>query len=149
MTKILMLAVIASIAGGCYNYDPLPLSPTPQRGTYVAATLSDSGMVALSSYLGPEAAVVRGQLLGSTDAGLLVAVDGITTRRGQEMTWHGETVTLPLPLIARFQSRHPARGKSAMLIGVGVASVVGAIAGFSLLGGSDRLGQGGGSPHPQ
>jgi len=148
MNRILCLASASIVAGGCYNYQAVALAPTPESGTYVVATLTDSGARALSQYLGPEARAVRGRSLGSIDAGLVLSVAAIETSRGDELTWAGERATLPLPFIAAMQSRRLAKGRSAMLVGLGVAAVIGTAAGFSLLGSGGTAGQGGGLPHP-
>ena len=148
MTRVASLAAAVVLVGGCYNYQPVALAPAPQSGTYVVATLTDSGARALSQYLGPEARAVRGRSLGSIDAALVLSVAAIETNRGDELAWGGERATLPLPFIAAMRSRRLAKGRSAMLVGLGVAAVIGTAAGFSLLGGGGAAGQGGGPPHP-
>jgi hypothetical protein len=86
--------------------------------------------------------------LSSDDAGLRLSVTAVNTNRGDELTWHGETVTVPLPFIATTETRHLAKGRTAMLVGIGIAAIIGVAAGFDLIGGADSPGQGGGGPNP-
>ena len=144
-------AVVAAVmvaVGGCYNYQPASLAPTPAPGTYVVATLSDSGSIALIRYLGPEAQQVGGQWLRSDKDSLRLSVTKIVTMRGDELTWQGETVTLPVPFITALQTRRFAKGRTAMLVGIGVAAVIGSAAAFSLLGNGGTVNPGGGRPPP-
>jgi len=149
MARVVCLAAAAVLAGGCYNYTPVALTPAPQSGTYLSATLTDSGATALAGYLGPEARAVRGRTLAFGDTGLVLAVTTIETSRGEEMSWQGEKVTLPRPFIAAIQTRRMAKGRTSMLIGIGIAAIVGTSAAFSLLGQGGSPGQGGGGPRPQ
>jgi hypothetical protein len=86
--------------------------------------------------------------VGSDDAGLRLSVTAIETNRGDEHGWQGETVTLPFSYIATTQTRRLAKGRTAVLVGVAVASIIGIAAGFSLIGSADSPGQGGGPPTP-
>ena len=148
MTRVACLAAVVVLAGGCYNYTPAELTPAPQSGTYLTATLTDSGARALAGYLGQEARAVRGRNLGLGDTGLRLSVTAIETTGGDEFALQGEPVTLPRPFIATIQTRRLAKGRTAMLIGIGIAAIVGTTAGFSLLGKGDSPGQGTGTPNP-
>src|SRR6266542_1012857 len=87
------------LAAGCYNYHPLA-APRPDAGSYVAATLTDAGSQDLARYLGPNVFVVRGRYLGGSDAGILVSVSSVELKRGQDVSWSGETITLPFVAVA-------------------------------------------------
>jgi hypothetical protein len=136
------------LAGGCYNYQPVAVIPAPQPGTYLQATLTDSGARALASYVGPEARAVRGRSLGSDETGLRLSVTAVETNRGDELAWQGETVTVPFSFIARTETRRLAKGRTALLVGIGVGGLIGIATGFSLIGSADSPGQGGGPPNP-
>ena len=142
------LIATACLAAGCYNYQPL-LTSTPTPGTYIAATLTDSGSEELARYLGPNVFVVRGRYLGDSDRGLLLSVSSLEMKRGDELTWAGETVTLPANDIASLQVRQLAKGRSALLVGVSVTGLVATTAAFALTGGGTQLGSGGKRPNPQ
>ena len=148
MTRVGCLAATAILVGGCYNYQPVALTPATQPGTELVATLTDSGARALAGYLGPEAQAVRGRSLGFDDAGLRLSVMAVETIRGDELTWQGETVTLPRPFIATTRIRRLAKGRTAMLVGIAVAAIIGTAAGFALIGSADSPGQGGPPPNP-
>lgn len=141
MRTTILLAMWLTAA--CYNYTPLSLvTPEPRTGTYLALTLSDAGSDSLARYLGPDVLVVRGRYLSTDEGGstLRVSVTSVETRLGLQNSWAGETVTIPRGLIRSLEQRQLAKGKSALLAGAGVASVVAAAAAFSLKpGGSGNI----------
>ena len=98
--RVSVLIAAAYLTTACYNFRPLE-TPSPDAGAYVAATLSDSGSVELARYLGPDVFVVRGRYLGSgaDERGLAVSVAEVETKRGDEVSWRGETITLPVDAI--------------------------------------------------
>jgi hypothetical protein len=148
MKPVMSVAMVVVLAG-CYNYMPVTLTPAPQSGTYMLATLNDSGASALAGYLGVEARAVRGRSEGFDDAGLHLSVAAVETQRGDEIGWRGEMVTLPSSVIAATSVRRLAKGRTAMLVGISIAAVVGTFVGFSLRGGADSPGQGGPPPNPR
>jgi hypothetical protein len=145
---VCLTAAIAAVAAGCYNYQPAALTPTPAPDAYLAITLTDSGARALAAYLGPDARAVRGRHPSVDDAGLHLAVETVQTNRGEELTWRGETVTIPQSFIGSVSVRQFSKGKTITLAGIGVAAIVGVAAGFELAGKADSPGQGGGGPNP-
>ncbi len=147
MRAVVVLAT-ACLAAGCYNYEPLS-APAPEPGTYVAATLTDSGTAELARYLGPNVFVVRGRYLGDSDRGMLVAVSAVETKRGEVLTWAGETVALPGHDLADLQVRKLAKGRSALLVGAGVTALVASTAAFALTGSGPTPTLGKGHPTPQ
>ena len=68
-----LLAASLGLVAGCYDYHPLT-APSPDQGSYVAATLTETGSVDLARYLGPDVFVVRGRYLGTGEAGVIVSV---------------------------------------------------------------------------
>ena len=137
--RVGMILLAASLAAACYSYEPLP-TPTPAPGLELAATLTDSGSAALTSYLGPTVSVVRGRYIGPppTGTGLLLAVEAVETVRGEEIAWAGERVTLPTAAIAMLQVRHLSKGRSVLFVGVGAAGLAALVGGFSLIGSGSR-----------
>ena len=116
---------------GCHTYVPL-ITPTPLPGTYVAATLTESGSAQVSSHLGPDAGVVRGRLLDDGQQGMTLSVQSVGLRRGDELAWRGETVTLPHASIARVELRRLAKGRSLLLLVVGTTAFVAVTRTFDL-----------------
>jgi len=125
------ILLTAWFTAACYNYAPLA-TPDPRPGTFLALTLTAAGADSLARYLGPNVFVVRGRYLSTDEGGLRVSVTSVEMREALEDSWPGETVRIPTGLIASLEQRQLAKGRSALLAGVGVAGVVAAVAGFSL-----------------
>jgi hypothetical protein len=143
-----VLTGVLCLTAGCYNYNPLT-TPSPESGAYLAVTLTDAGSEELARSLGPNAFVVRGRYLGSSEQGLLVSVSSVETKRGIESSWEGETVTLPADAVASLDVRRLAKGRSLLLAGVGAGGLVATTIAFSLLGSGTQPGPGGGRPGKQ
>ena len=146
---VCVVLALASLAG-CYNYAPLrrsELSPS----TYLAVTLTEAGSEELARYIGPNILVVRGRYLGPSEGekGLLVSVSAVETKRGDELSWKGETVALPTDFITSLEVRRLAKGRSLLLAGMGAGGLVATTLAFSLLGGGNAPGPGGGPPSKQ
>ncbi len=138
--RLSFATVTGVLLAACYTYAPLQTQPEP--GVYVAVTLTDSGSETLTRYLGPNVMVVRGRYLATGDRGLLVSVSSVETQQGDELSWAGETVTLPAGCIASIEARRLAKGPSALLAGASVAGLVATVGAFSLLGGGSSGGSG-------
>ena len=148
MRAAILILVIFGMTGACYNYNPLT-NPSPEPGSYVAVTLTDSGSTELARYLGPNVFVVRGRYLGDSDRGFLISVASVELKRGNELSWEGETVALPNGTIASLDVRRLAKGRSILLAGVSAGGLVAATLAFSLNGGGTPLGPGRPRPNPQ
>jgi len=116
---------------GCHSYVPLTTA-TPLPGTYVAATLTESGSAQVSGQLGPDAGVVRGRLLDDRQEAMTLSVQSVGLRRGDELAWRGETVTLPHASIARVDLRRFAKGRSLVLLVFGATAFVALTSTFDL-----------------
>lgn len=138
-----ILIVMVCVTAGCYNYNPLT-TPSPEPGSYLAATLTDLGSQDLARYLGPNVFVVRGRYLGDSDHGLLVSISSVELKRGDEVSWAGETVTLPADAVASVDVRRLARGRTLLLAGAGAGGLVFTTLAFSLFGSSTPIQGGGG-----
>jgi hypothetical protein len=142
------LITLTCLTAACYDYVPLA-TLTPEPRSHVAVTLSEPGSRGLASKLGPDVSVVRGRYLRADEQGLLISVSSVVTQRGRELDWAGESVVLPTDAITSIQLRQLAKSRSALLVGVGVSSVVAAAAGFGLVGGGSQPGGGPGGPGPR
>lgn len=127
------------MTAGCYNYAPVTTAE-PRPGAQFAFTLSESGSRDLARALGPEAYVVRGRYLGSSDEGLVVSVSSVETKGGDQFPWAGETVTLPDNAVAGIETRTLAKGRSVLLLGAGITGLVAATAEFLIVGSGTRPG---------
>jgi len=148
--RVSVLIAAAYLTSACYNFRPLE-TPIPDAGAYVAATLSDSGSVELARYLGPDVFVVRGRYLGSgaDEHGLAVSVAEVETKRGDEVSWRGETITLPVDAIASLEVRRLDKGRSYLVAGVGAAGLIATTLAFSLTGSGTQPNPGSGRPPKQ
>ena len=131
------------LTAGCYNYHPLA-TMSPEPGSYVAATLTDQGSTDLARYLGPSVFLVRGRYLGDSDAGLLVSVSAVELKRGDDVSWAGETITLPPDAVASLEVRHLAKGRTLLLASAGAGSLVVTTLAMSLLANSTAVQSGNG-----
>jgi len=140
--------IAVCVAAACYNYDPVA-TPSPSPGTYIAATLTDAGSRELARALGENVFVVRGRYLGDRADTLLVSVSSVEMQRGNEVDWAGEAVSLPRTDIASLEVRRLAKGRSVLLIGLGVTGLVATTAAVKLIGDATPLRPGSGPPSKQ
>jgi len=146
--RVQFLLVVAGLVAGCRSYVPLT-TPAPQPGSYLAATLTESGRAELSGYLGPGAGIVRGRLLDDTEQGLTLSVQSVALRGGDDVSWRGETVTVPHALIARLEERRVSKARSALLAAAGMAGFVALLDALNVIGNSTGGPPGGPGPTPQ
>jgi len=146
-SRIAVLAAVASLQVGCYNYAPLRRSELVPA-TYLAVMLTETGSEELAPYIGPNVLVVRGRFLSAGDRGLLLSVDGVENRRGDVVEWKGETVMVPAEFVRSLEERHGAAGKTVLLAGAGLAGFFVAYAAFGpgVNGATPGGAGGGGSP---
>jgi hypothetical protein len=133
---------------GCYNYLPLRRSSlTPS--SYLAVTLTESGSEELASYLGPNAYVVRGRYLSTTERGLAISVESVESRRGDILRWAGETVVVPGEFVRTLAQRQVSRSKMVLLAGAALAGFVVTYQAFGPVSSGGLGGGGGPGPSPR
>jgi hypothetical protein len=118
-----LLSVSFSMLGtGCYTYHSLT-GASPKTDERVRLTLTDSGAIAMSGYLGANVATVDGRLQARSERGYEVAVAATELRSGALREWNGELATIPTMFVARAESRRLSVSKSALITGgiVGIA----------------------------
>ena len=113
---------------GCYYYQPLA-TPDPVPGTYLAATLTDTGADHLARTIGPDVRAVRGRLLSSDSGGLTFSVSAVSMHHGADVTWKGEAVTLNRRYLAGLDRRRLAKGRTVLIAG---ATIVGFVATYKV-----------------
>jgi hypothetical protein len=111
------------LTAGCYNYHPLA-TPSPEPGSYIAATLTDQGARDLARDLGPNVFAVRGRYLGESDAGISLSVSSVELKGGDDAAWAGETITLPPSTVRSLDVRRLAKGRTLLLASAGAGSLV-------------------------
>jgi hypothetical protein len=108
---------------GCYYYQPLA-TPTPAPGSYLSATLTDTGADHMSRTIGPDVRAVRGRLLTSDTAALIFSVVAVSLHHGEDVTWKGEPVTLSREYISALRQRQLAKGRTVLIVGATVLGLV-------------------------
>lgn len=121
--RVFAVVTTCSLTAGCYYYQPLA-RPDPVPGSYLSATLTDTGADHLSRTIGPDVSAVRGRLLSSDSAAFTFSVLGVSLHHGESITWKGEAVTLDRAYVSGVEQRKLARGRTALIVGATILSVV-------------------------
>ncbi len=123
MRDYLFASVVAWAATGCYYYQPLA-TPDPAPGTYLSATITDTGADHLARTIGPDVRSVRGRLVSSDGGALTLAVTGVSLHHGENITWKGEAVTVNREYVIQLDQRRLAKGRTILIAGALIASMV-------------------------
>ena len=123
MRDCLFASVLAWAAAGCYYYQPLA-TPDPTPGTYLSATITDTGADHLARTIGPDVRSVRGRVVRSDTGGLTLAVTGVSLHHGENITWKGEPVTVNREYVIQLQQRKLAKGRTVLIAGATLLSMV-------------------------
>ena len=78
-----------------------------------------------------------------------MSVAEVETKRGDEVSWRGETITLPVDAIASLEVRRLDKGRSYLVAGVGAAGLIATTLAFSLTGSGTQPNPGSGRPPKQ
>lgn len=92
------MACVVAGSAGCYRQAPLEIQPPPPN-TRVAATLTDSGVVAMSNALGAGPLKVEGLISSATDSDWTLQMLRVEHRDGRAVTWNREAVRIPRTLL--------------------------------------------------
>src|SRR3989442_8908244 len=92
---------------GCYYYQPLA-TPDPAPGTYLAATLTDTGADHLARTIGPDVRAVRGRLLTSDSGGLTFSLSPADPHPSADCTWKCQAETHDQGVVLRTRQRKSA-----------------------------------------
>ena len=107
----------------CYYYQPLA-TPDPAPGTYLSATITDTGADHLARTIGPDVRSVRGRVVRSDTGGLTLAVTGVSLHHGENITWKGEPVILNREYVIQLDQRRLAKGRTAFITGALIVALV-------------------------
>lgn len=140
---LIVLAALVPLAG-CFSYRPVVGVPKPD--TAVEAVLSDSGTLRIAPTIGPNAAAIRGVLVGVRGDTLDVTIAEVRTRSGESYFLSGTTVWLLRGDLVSFNARHFDRRKTTLAAVAGVATAVAIVAGVRFAGGGGGTDGGGGGP---
>ena len=128
------------LLGGCYGY----LTPPPDEslaGRSAQLWLSDSGAVVLASMIGPAAESLVGRVLSDTGATVIVALERVHQRGGNETDWRGEQIAVSRTLIIDTGTRRFSASRTALFSGIVGAGLIAARQAFQ---GRGTGGSGGG-----
>ena len=109
--------------GACYAQRPLAL-PVPAAATRVVATVTDSGIVAMTSAIGPGATEVEGVVVLANANNWTLAMLRVEHRGRRSVMWNGERVTFPRDALTNVTERTFDKKRSLLTAGVITASVV-------------------------
>ena len=123
MRDCVFASIVAWAAAGCYYYQPLA-TPDPTPGTYLSATITDTGADHLARTIGPDVRSVRGRLVSSDSARLTLAVMGVSLHHGENITWKGEAVTVNREYLVQLDQRRLAKGRTILIAGALITSLV-------------------------
>lgn len=118
LRRLVAAFAAASLAGSsaCRAYQPTG-GVVPAGGERVRLQLTDSGSVALASYLGPRVAAVRGRVASSDDHGDLALRISVVETPDGETVWKGESVSIPRRFVALTEVERVSAWRSALAAG--------------------------------
>jgi hypothetical protein len=131
--------VSAIASAGCYAYVPTTAS-RPAVGTELQLTLTDSGTVVLSPFVGPSVGLVAGRLVGDSADAYLLNVTRTDRRDGNEMDWRGERVVVPRALVSGVAMRKFSPGRTLLFGGLSTGALVAIAEAFAGGGGATTFG---------
>ena len=112
----------------------------------MAVTLTEAGSEDLARYIGPDVRVVRGRFQSTSERGLSMSVSQVELRRGDVLTWQGETVVVPPGFVASLEERRVSRGRIVLLAGGSLLALVASYEAFGPAGGGVPAPAGPGTP---
>jgi len=145
MRARLVLPALAILLGACFNL--VPVTGTPPQGAQLEAVLSDSGTVALTPRIGPNAGTIIGTLAAAHGDTLDIAIAEVHTRDGLTYYLKGTTISLVRSDLSALRMRQLDKRRTIVAATVGVFGAAALAAGVQAIsGGSDNTGGGGGNP---
>lgn len=133
----LALAAVSWLSG-CYVHAPVTGAPRP--GTTVVLDLNDRGRAALGDSIGPSAEQIQGAVATSSDSSYVLRVESVRYISGQTNRWSGEPLLVRADLVGRMRERQFSR-KRTLVLGLGAAAAILAVALSTDLFGSGELGR--------
>lgn len=119
------VAVITlATTGACYTSRPLESFP-PLVGNDLIATLTDTGSAEMASVVGPRVTGISGRYLGLAGDSLLLSVQTVIKRDGNEEFWRGEQVGIPRSNVATLSRRQFSQLRSGLIVGGLAAALLG------------------------
>ena len=131
------LALAAALAA-CYVQRPLD-EPSPEPGARIVAEVTDSGMVAMGTALGPGAVEVEGVIVAADAATWSVQMIRVDHRDGSSILWSRELVSFPRSVLTRVSQKRLDPVRSWVAAGVVVGTALLAARLFKLVGSDETI----------
>lgn len=120
--KAVALGLMVSLMA-CYTQRPLALGlPAPE--TRIVATLTDSGVVAMSNAIGPGATEVEGVVVSADSGAWTLQLVRVDHRDGRSIVWNREQVTFPREALVNVMERTLDKKRSWVTAGLITASAL-------------------------
>lgn len=129
---------------GCYVQRPLTMA-VPAPAMRIVATMTDSGVVAMSNAIGPGSTEIEGIVVSADTDRWTLEMLRVAHRGGTSVTWNREHVTFPRDALTNVTERSLDKRRSWLTAGLITASafLVGGLFG-AITGGGDE----GDGPNP-
>lgn len=134
--RMILIAVAATMALGCYTQRPLVQMPPPPS-TRIVAQLTDSGTVAMSNAIGAGALAVEGVVSSVDDRQWTLQMINVDHRDGRSIGWNRESVTFPLSALTQTHVKVLDKKKSWLAAGGITLGAFILARSFNLVGASD------------
>jgi hypothetical protein len=122
LRRAVALGLMISL-GACYTQRPLAL-PVPAVATRIVATVTDSGVVAMSSAIGPGATEVEGVVVSADANSWTLEMLRVDHRGRSSVTWNREHVTFAPDAFTNVTERTLDKKRSLLTAGLITASAV-------------------------
>ena len=122
LARAALLSVALGVNTACYTSHPV--MSAPESGAIAVVTLNDRGRETLREAVGQNAERLEGNVVSRTDTGFVLAVRNVEYFGGASNTWSGEQVRVPIAGVRAMTERRFSKGRTALVIGAGVAAVV-------------------------
>jgi hypothetical protein len=130
-----LLVVLVPLLGACYMHAPLDFRTIPPADTRIVAQVTDTGVLAMSSALGPGAREVEGIVAGADAASWDLRLMRVDYRGGTSVIWKGEQVRFPRSALSQASTRRFSKGRSWVLAGLITSSALLAARFLGVIGG--------------
>jgi hypothetical protein len=119
-----LVITLAVLSNACYSYSSTGLGSATPPDTRIAASLTTRATVNLEGRLGPDVERVEGVLSRMAGDSVEMRLQRTLNRRGEWMTWGGESVRFGPNDFASVGQRRFSRGRTVLAVGAFAALVV-------------------------
>ena len=128
---------LLGLLAACYTQTPLP-SPTPAPETRIVAQITDTGVLAMSNAIGPQATEVEGIVAGADASSWDLRMLRVEYRNGQSVEWKRELVRFPRSALSQATERRFSKRRSWIMAGLLTSTAFLAARFLGVIGGGDN-----------